>query len=94
MRAIVRRVDVQADGLRLLLHRARIGHQQQESRAGGDRSDARERRTPRASPSQSISAPEISAAAARPRLPHSPFQPSARPIFSGAATSIAMPTGW
>ena len=45
-------------------------------------------------PQRSMSAPATSAAAARPRLPQSPFQPSARPIFSGEATSIAIPTGW
>ncbi len=45
-------------------------------------------------PKRSMSAPATSAAAASPRLPHRPFQPSASPIFSGAATSMAMPTGW
>ena len=44
-------------------------------------------------PQRSIKAPEMSAAAARPRLPHSPFQPSAAPSRVGAATSMAMPTG-
>src|SRR5882672_2189562 len=45
-------------------------------------------------PHRSMSAPETIAAKARPRLPHNPFQPSAMPRFFGAATSIAMPTGW
>jgi hypothetical protein len=42
---------------------------------------------------RSISAPDTIAAKASPRLPHRPFQPSARPIFSLPDTSIAMPTG-
>ena len=45
-------------------------------------------------PTKSTSAPVMSAAVARPRLPHSPFQPSTRPMFCGTATSMAMPTGW